>query len=247
MNLKTRYKKLSLWNKISFWGSIASIIGLVLFLSFPSNSDTTNQALQIDNSDINKNIIETQNNYYYNKDSISKTDSKKNGVSLGQIVNTDKEEVNIAESKDQVSGITANNVNLNNTNKDKETKIIQSNHVTSINQKGGITANEVIIYEKEPEPSLEETLTNLFNKINPEIINLLKKNRSVHVFITQMNLIKLKDIEDKLKERNFIELIDEGCTMIGFGVGPQGCLYDVNQTQSTYSNLFTIRALRDFK
>lgn len=32
MKLTTRYKKLSLWNKIGFWGAIASIVGLLITL-----------------------------------------------------------------------------------------------------------------------------------------------------------------------------------------------------------------------
>ena len=30
MNLKSRYKKLSFWNKVAFWGSIASVLAIVL-------------------------------------------------------------------------------------------------------------------------------------------------------------------------------------------------------------------------
>jgi tetratricopeptide (TPR) repeat protein len=40
MKIYTRYKKLSLWNKIGFWGAIASILGILLFFIFQYFSPT---------------------------------------------------------------------------------------------------------------------------------------------------------------------------------------------------------------
>ncbi len=41
MNLLKRYQRLSLWNKIAFWGSVASVVGLALyFFGAPSLNQT---------------------------------------------------------------------------------------------------------------------------------------------------------------------------------------------------------------
>jgi hypothetical protein len=51
MNILARYRKLTFWNKFAFWGSIASISGLILFLIFqPSTATRENQQQLLDES-----------------------------------------------------------------------------------------------------------------------------------------------------------------------------------------------------
>jgi hypothetical protein len=48
MKVSQRYRQLSTWNKIGFWGSICSIVGLVLYLLVPSGQSKT--SIRIDRS-----------------------------------------------------------------------------------------------------------------------------------------------------------------------------------------------------
>jgi hypothetical protein len=51
MNILARYRKLTFWNQFVFWGSIASISGLILFLIFqPSTATRENQQQLLDES-----------------------------------------------------------------------------------------------------------------------------------------------------------------------------------------------------
>jgi len=43
MKLIYRYKKLSFWNKLSVWGSIASILGIMFFFIPTENTDGNTQ------------------------------------------------------------------------------------------------------------------------------------------------------------------------------------------------------------
>lgn len=43
MNIKSRYKRLSIWNKFAFWGSIASVIGILLWIHTCQSEQRKNQ------------------------------------------------------------------------------------------------------------------------------------------------------------------------------------------------------------
>lgn len=66
--LLMRYKQLNLWSRISVWGSLASIIGLLLFFIWPQNqSDESIRPLTYINLNKSKILIE----YFKNKPTIS--------------------------------------------------------------------------------------------------------------------------------------------------------------------------------
>lgn len=49
MNIRERYRRLTIWNKLAVWGSLASILGLA-FVFFPSTGAQRQQVTSIDSS-----------------------------------------------------------------------------------------------------------------------------------------------------------------------------------------------------
>lgn len=102
-------------------------------------------------------------------------------------------------------------------------------NVISHNQQGGITANEVTIYNKEPEPPLESVIE-ILNKINPEIINRFKQGQSlVCIMISDVNLTELTNLKTKLKEEKILEYKSNGSVNVGMGNKIGDCINDLDE------------------
>ncbi len=226
-------------------GIIYIAIGIILMAVFGAIGNYHIQQARTESaSNIKNDIINNQDSS--KSEILNKSESNKEEIikKIERKLETNSTEENIVESEDQKGGITANKVNPNTIIKPNPVV----NKVTSINQQGGITANEVNIYNKEPKVPVRERIKTLLNKIHPNIIKSFENgNEEIHIYITQYNLSKLKDLEPEMSEFKLIKLIDRGSTMIGFGTLEKGTIQDINQTQSGYSNLFTIKKLESFE
>jgi len=55
VNLWQKYQRLTFWNKVGVWGSICSIIALLLFLVFPT--DSNKQSFNVTSTNIEKSVV----------------------------------------------------------------------------------------------------------------------------------------------------------------------------------------------
>jgi hypothetical protein len=116
------------------------------------------------------------------------------------------------------------------THEKKESNSTQTVNVKSVNQQGGITANQVNIYNKEPEPLIEIEIIRILNSINPAIIERYKNGQpQICVMINQYNIMQLSKIKIELGERKLLTFKSNGSVNMGRGNQIGNCINDLDE------------------
>ena len=176
------------------------------------------------------NSIETQQKKEKEKMEASKAIEREK--KMDSIISENAIKESVKDKSTEKTGANKSEINEKRNTKDEknsletDTKAPQTVNVTSINQQGGITANEVKIYNKEPDPPVESEIIKILNTVNPSILERYKNGESqICVMISESNLLQLSKIkseaktlehfdfiswfESKIENRSFAEIVRE--------------------------------------